>query len=179
MENNVNTISNFFMQVLQNFMQSFAQIFTVSNVFIGTVAIILLLWLWFRIRAVQNPPTILSFRTQNGEVRITYHALSDFVSKVAAGVEGIDRCHCRIFWQRNLYNLELRVHLSDNYQLTEVVQQVELKVSQAIRNTLGLEELGKINTVVVSLSKKKFCNKMSGSETPGNRHDILEEETTY
>lgn len=175
MEQNVNTISNFFFQVLQNFMQSLVQIFTVSNLFIGTTAVILLLWLWFRIRAVQNPPTILSFKTQNGDVRITYHALADFVNKVAAEVDGIDRCHCRIFLQGRLYNLELRVHLKANHQLTEVAQQLELKVSQAIRYTLGLEELGKIHTVVVSLSKKKA----PVSEGDSGRYDLLGEESPY
>ncbi|MDX2109296.1 MAG: hypothetical protein SFY80_03545 [Verrucomicrobiota bacterium] len=158
----------------QSLIESLNQLFTVPNLLIAATALILLLWLWARIRALQNPATITAFATQNGAVLITHGALADFVNKVAVEIDGIAKCSCRISRDKNLINLQLRIHLESNYQLTDVAQQLERRVSQTVRNTLGLEDLGRIYTVVTSLAHESREEKRDGG-----KYDLLGEEREY
>lgn len=152
---------------------------TLPNILIAGSAVLLLLWLWSRIRSSRHPSEITAFSTPNGTVAIARSALSDLVDKVALAVNGVNRCSTRVTKKGSLINFQLRIQVLTGTQLTDIIPQLERRVAQTLRQTFGLENLGSINTLVTGfaseLNPKKAASFQRDSSTPEPLDDFEEE----
>lgn len=147
---------------------------TLPNLLIAGSSVILLLWLWSRIRSARHPSEITAFTTPNGTVGISRSALCDLVDKVASAIDGINRCSTRVTKKGTLINLQLRIQVLSGTQLTDIVPHLERRVAQTLRQTFGLENLGSINTLVTGFASEPKPKKGTPYQRDASSSEPLE-----
>lgn len=164
---------------MENLIADIEALLTLPNLLIAGATVLLLFWLWSRIRAARHPAEITAFSTPNGTVGIARSALCDLVDKVAVSIDGVNRCASRVTKKGALVNLQLRVQIIAGTQLTDVVPHLERRVAQTLRQTFGLENLGAINTLVTGFTaeaKSKKSGTYKHDDTDNDPLDAFEEE---
>lgn len=109
------------------------------------------MWIILRLRAIRQPGDFVAFETPNGQVSVARTALAELIQKAATSIDGVVRCSARIFLERGLLSIRLRIHLKANHPLTDVAGTLEQRVSESIKRIFGIANIGPIHTRVTNL----------------------------
>jgi len=108
-------------------------------------------FMWARSRRLRKPKEIVAFESGTGHVTVARGAISDLIHRAAANTDGVAKCSSRITVRRGLLKIKLKVHLSANSNLKNVHNTLKARIGDTLRNTLGIEQMGDIDTVVTGL----------------------------
>lgn len=119
----------------------------------GSAAFVLaIIFLLIRLLNRGNAPEILAFETDGGKVTVSLHAIGELIQRAAASTDGVARCVSRIQVRRgHLASIRVKIHLRASSQLKEVEKNLQKRIAHTLRVTLGVEQIGTIDTVVASL----------------------------
>jgi uncharacterized alkaline shock family protein YloU len=118
----------------------------------ASAATLAFLWLLIRLSNRGKTPEILAFETGGGKVTVSLHAISELIQRAAASTDGVARCSSRISQRRGqLQAIRLKIHLRASSHLREVEESLQKRIAHTLRVTLGIEQMGSIDTIVAGL----------------------------
>lgn len=100
-----------------------------------------------RMRRRYSP--IRLFNNKAGEVQVTRKALNELVQSVCYSLGAINRPDVKIYQRRGRLCMSVSMRLESGQKLTEATEEVQLALTSAFREHLGVEKLGKIDVQVL------------------------------
>jgi hypothetical protein len=141
--------------LLERWKQLYATILAYPYLDYVLIAIVLVVGficlMWARSRRLRKPKEIVAFESGTGHVTVARGAISDLIHRAAANTDGVAKCSSRITVRKGLLKIKLKVHLSANSNLKNVHNTLKGRIGDTLRNTLGIEQMGDIDTVVTGL----------------------------
>lgn len=111
---------------------------------LGVIFLLFVLWLVARARKAE----LGLFRNAEGRVSVSRNALSDLVETVARGVPGTVKPRAFFRKRGSTLNVKLRVRLKGRRHLTGYTVDLQERISKALRNALGDEQVGQVDIIV-------------------------------
>ena len=117
--------------------------------------VLLILLLGISLLLFRKAKAIIAFSNNQGQAKIEYRALKDFVRRTVLAVEGVHKCKVRfrLGWKGKL-NITLRVRLKNSYQFSGIAKHIQEQITLGMEKGLGLECLGSIDVTAAHFTGK-------------------------
>ncbi len=139
----------------------------------GIVFLLLVLWLVARARKAE----LGLFRNASGRVSVSRNALADLVETVARGVPGTVKPRAFFRKRGGLVNVKLRLRLKGRRRLTGFVNDVQERITMALRDALGEEQIGQVDVVVTGFydlgTREQPVEDNTSAEVEENMKDLI------
>lgn len=128
-----------------NAIKSFLQL--PPEVLLAIASALMLLYVYLVIRHAYTP--IALAKSDVGRIRVTRMALKSLARSVCKQIGLEKRVGVSVEFSRGKVNIAVRLGKIDlNQSLSTVVQQLQGRLTEALRNTLGVENVGKVDILV-------------------------------
>ena len=117
-----------------------------SEVTLTILVLALILWIWGRLR--RRYGAIMLFSNEAGRVRVSRKALNDLVHSACFQVGAIERPKLSFKIRRRKLHIQLRMKLQSNQRLAELSTCLQDRLSDSLRDNLGVDRLGRIDILV-------------------------------
>lgn len=146
------------------------------------LVVVLFMLLSLRARLRRRPKEILAFESGTGNVTVARSAIADLIHRAAANTEGVAKCSSRITVRRGQLQIKLKLHLRASSRLKDVHQTLKNRIGETLKRTLGIEQMGDIDTVVVGLvgtpDTGSFVSSEDAPKALGPAYHLEAEEST-
>ena len=113
--------------------------------YMGGAILILAIILVLLIR--RQPKNIVAYRTENGSVMVSRHAIVELVQTSCEQLEDVSKPLVKIKTKGQITHFEVRIVLLTGGRLREIEQTLQTHLRKALTENLGIESLGRINIV--------------------------------
>lgn len=138
------------------------------------IAIAALLVLLFIIRAVRKRyAPVKLFNNSAGVVTVTPKALDELVQSVCYSMGALNRPSVKIYTRRGRLSLTISLKLETGQKLSEVSSAIQEEMTNALREHLGVEKLGRIDVKIKGF--KGILQKPAATFKPLEDLDKLED----
>ncbi len=138
----------------------------------AVLGLLILLWLIARARKAE----LGLFRNPSGRVSVSRNALADLVETVARSVPGTVKPRAYFRKRGGLVNVKLRLKLKGRRKLTGFTSDIQERITLALRDALGDEQIGQIDVIVTGfydLGTREQAPEGTSKEIEENMNDVL------
>ena len=118
----------------------------VPYLWIAAAVVILLLLLWLLTR--RQPRSFTAFKSTSGKIMITRSAISELAHRICDQIDTVGKCSTRIKTRGGTLRIEVRIQLLAGSKLGDVTSDLQNRLTHALGEILGIENLGEINVIV-------------------------------
>ena len=98
-------------------------------------------------------PSILAYKTSNGDVEVSKNAVKDLILSVCNNENGIIKANAIIKNYKNL-NLKIKIQINNKSNLRIIEENLQKKIRETLIENLGIEKVGRINIIAVGIKLK-------------------------
>jgi len=118
----------------------------------ATIALLILLAIIFIVLVVLflklSKNNLLVFNNENGKIEISKVAIQEIIQRTCEQFVEVGRARGDITKSRGQINISVRLKLRAKTRLQDISNELQNKITRAIRDDLGIESLGVVNVVV-------------------------------
>lgn len=92
--------------------------------------------------------TFIEFKSEEGEVSISSRAVSDFVQRIGKEFAAIRSIDTKLKKHKNSLDIALAVSVGSGNKIPELIQMLQQRVRDSVRESLGIEEIGTITVKI-------------------------------
>ncbi len=119
-----------------------------------SVSITLLLLLLWILSCKFKDNSLLAYKTDNGNVKVSQHALTDLIRHICKNEHGISQLKTKIYHKRKHLNIQIRLRLESGSHLKTIEHGLQSSIREALSNTLGIDSLGQIDILATGIQSK-------------------------
>lgn len=98
-------------------------------------------------------PSILAYKTSNGDVEVSKNAVKDLILSVCNNENGIIKANAIIKNYKDL-NLKIKIQINNKSNLRIIEENLQKKIRETLIENLGIEKVGRINIIAVGIKLK-------------------------
>ena len=133
-----------FQEFYNNLVEQFS-----TNPWWWTVPIAVLILLFILVRSFRpRGKTIHLFQSSNGRITVSRSALANFIKKITYETVSATLPKVSIRLRRNHLHFNIRLKVYTNQKVSQVSRILQEKISDSLKNNLGIEQIGDINITV-------------------------------
>ena len=91
---------------------------------------------------------LLVFNNDDGKVEISRNAIQEIIQRTCEQFVGVGKARGDIVKSKGQINIKVRLKLRVKTRLQDISNELQRQITHAIRNDLGIENLGVVNVVV-------------------------------
>jgi uncharacterized alkaline shock family protein YloU len=91
---------------------------------------------------------LLVFNNQDGKVEISKSAIQEIIQRTCEQFVEVGRARGDIRRKRDKINIKVRLKLRVKTRLQDISNELQRQITRAIRDDLGIENLGEVNVIV-------------------------------
>jgi hypothetical protein len=104
----------------------------------------------------RQPKHVVAYRTENGEVTVSRHAIVELVQTSCAQLGEVAKPRVKIRIKRGTPHFDVRVKLLGGGRLRQIEETLQTHLRRALTENLGIEQLGAINIVAVGFKSGRI-----------------------
>lgn len=122
-------------------------------ILISAFIALLLILLWI-ISSLLKDKSLLAYKTDNGNVHVSRHALTDLIRHICKSEHGISQLKTKIYYKRKRLNIQIRLKLESGSHLKTIENGLQSSIREALSSTLGIESLSRIDILATGIQSK-------------------------
>ena len=90
----------------------------------------------------------IDYQSEGGSVGISTRAIQDFIERVCREFEGVKSIESRLIQGKGGLDIVIGLRVQSDNRIPELSQNLQQRIRESVRESLGLDELGKITVQV-------------------------------
>ncbi len=97
----------------------------------------------------------MAFQNPEGEVRVTFSAIEDFIRRLAGKIEEVEEMHPEVVATKEGLEIHNRITLGPNMSIPEASSRIQETIKKYVEDVLGIRDILAIKVLVTKIAHEE------------------------